>query len=374
MKLLKVYTRQELIDEALRFERENGRIPKREEIASTRGYPPIRQYYREFGSFTDALAATPFVSRKVIIYTRELLISEALRYEDMYKKVPSYSDMQNAEGFPPISAYLREFEKWKNVLNEVPFKNKKEIEKREVKNYTDQELTEFLLKREKELGRIPEGRDMDVKLGYPCVNVYKSRFGSWSGIKERVFYNKDWLKQYLIKVREKLGRIPRSRDMIEMKGFIPVTRFIKPFGSWDNAIEETFYTKECAQKELLNFEKEQGRIPTTADFQHAKGRIPYHRIENIFGSWRGGLYDVPFETTVDHSFFNHENMDERKWYILGYLIGDGNVHNGFITFTSTEKDKDNLYEMHKFMNIDTKMNVKEITGCQTSYTFAKYSP
>lgn len=246
------------------------------------------------------------------IYTRQELIDELLRFEDKYKKVPSYSDIQNNEDFPPVSAYLREFGIWKNVLNEVPFKNQDEVNKREVKVYSDQELIDFLLKREKELGRIPENKDMDVSLGYPCVDVYISRFGSWSRIKERVFYNKDWLKQYLIRVKDKLGRLPRSRDMIEDNGFIPITRFVSVFGSWNNAIEEIFYTKEYADKELLNFEKEHGHVPTTADFQHAKGQIPYHRIEKIYGSWSKAKYNTQFESTIDHSFFSPENMNLRK--------------------------------------------------------------
>ncbi len=310
------------------------------------------------------------------IYTRQELIDELLRFEDKYKKVPSYNDIQNDEDFPPVSAYLREFGKWKNALNEVPFKNQDEVKKREVKVYSDQELIDFLLKREKELGRIPEQDDMDVNLGYPCVDVYASRFGSWSGIKERVFYNKDWLKQYLIGVKDKLGRIPRSRDMIEDNGLIPVTRFVSVFSSWNNAIEETFYTKEYADKELLNFEKEHGRVPTTADFQNVKGKIPYHRIEKIYGSWSEAKYNTQFESTIDHSFFSPENMNSWKWYIIGRIIGDGCVSdNGCLIIRTAEIDKENLIEMHKYMKIDTKINVSEKgKGHQLSYSISKFSP
>jgi hypothetical protein len=216
---------------------------------------------------------------------------------------------------------------------------------------------------------------MDVNLGYPCVDVYRSRFGSWSRIKERVFYNKDWLKQYLIDVKDKLGRIPRSRDMIEDNGYIPVTRFVSVFGSWDNAIEETFYTKEYADKELLNFEKEHGRVPIITDFQHAKGQIPYHRIEKIYGSWREAQYNTQFESTIDHSFFSLEKMDLWKWYIVGYIIGDGCVSDaGQIIITSTEKDSDNLFDMYHYMKIDSKMYIKDIQECQTRYSIAKFSP
>src|SRR5665647_907172 len=103
---LKIYTRQELIDELLRFESENGRIPKREDIASTRGYPPIKQYYREFGSFKNSLVSTPFVTKQIINYTRDILISKALLYEELHGKVPSYNDIHTTPDYPPIKQYL----------------------------------------------------------------------------------------------------------------------------------------------------------------------------------------------------------------------------------------------------------------------------
>ena len=372
---LKIYTRQELIDELLRFESENGRIPKREDIASTRGYPPIKQYYREFGSFKNALVSTPFVTKQIINYTRDILISKALLYEELHGKVPSYNDIHTNPDYPPIKQYIKEFGSWKNATIEIPFVNKEEVARREVKIYTDQELKDFLLKRYDELGKIPEGDDMDTNLGYPCVHVYYARFGSFSGIKEEVFYNKEWLKKYLLGVKEKLGRLPRARDMVESKGFIPVTRFEKPFGSWNNAVNETFYTEEYVQKEFKKFEEKYGRLPTTTDFQHAKGQIPYHRIEKIHGSWSGALYNTPFETTIDHSFFSPENMNLRKWYIVGYIIGDGCISDsGQLNITSTEKDKDNLYNIYNYMKIDTKMDVKDIKGCQTRYSILKFSP
>jgi len=240
MEMPKIYTRQELIDELLRYERKNGRIPTRDDIASTRGYPPIRQYYREFKGFKNALMATSFVTKQIIDYTRDILIKEALRYEEEFQKIPSYSGMQNAEGYPPTSAYLIEFGLWKNVLNEVPFKNQEEVKRREIKVYSDQELKDFLLKRYDEIGRIPEADDLVVSLGYPCADVYRTRYGLWSSIKEEVFYNKEWLTQYLLQVKEKLGRLPRCRDIKEYKGFVPVTIIERVFGSWNNAMNEIF--------------------------------------------------------------------------------------------------------------------------------------
>jgi hypothetical protein len=59
-------------------------------------------------------------------YTRQELISEALRFEEEFNELPSYISMQQAKGYPPISAYIKEFRLWSNLLDEAPFKNKKE--------------------------------------------------------------------------------------------------------------------------------------------------------------------------------------------------------------------------------------------------------
>jgi hypothetical protein len=60
-------------------------------------------------------------------YTRQELIREALRFEEEFNKIPSYTSMKQAAGYPPISAYIKEFRLWSNLLDEAPFKNKKVI-------------------------------------------------------------------------------------------------------------------------------------------------------------------------------------------------------------------------------------------------------
>jgi hypothetical protein len=55
MVISKIYTRQELIDEALRFQRENGRIPIKDDMMVFRGYPSFELYKKEFGSWSNLL-------------------------------------------------------------------------------------------------------------------------------------------------------------------------------------------------------------------------------------------------------------------------------------------------------------------------------
>lgn len=75
-------------------------------------------------------------------------------------------------------------------------------------------------------------------------------------------------------------------------------------------------------------------------------------------------------------------MNLRKWYIVGYIIGDGTINSRpdrpqpALSITTTEKDKDNLYDMHRYMEIDTPINFKpepKHPQWQSSYSIIKSS-
>src|SRR5665647_1042714 len=102
MELKKRYTRQKLIDEALRFERENGRIPRKDEMMIYNGYPPIRQYLKIFGSWSNLLEVTPFKTKYEATYNREFLSSELKRLQKDCGKIPSLNDLKVFKGYPSL--------------------------------------------------------------------------------------------------------------------------------------------------------------------------------------------------------------------------------------------------------------------------------
>ena len=58
---------------------------------------------------------------------------------------------------------------------------------------------------------------------------------------------------------------------------------------------------------------------------------------------------------MDQDFFKPENMNLRKWYIIGYIIADGWVNKNYIRITTVEKDKDNLYAMNDYIEKENNM-------------------
>ena len=176
-----------------------------------------------------------------------------------------------------------------------------------------------------------------------------------------------------MRYKEENNRIPRQRDMLKCNGYPSWGRYYEDFGSWNNALNEVFYNKEYLIKELLRFEEENGRIPIPQEMKQEDGYIARSRYEEIFGSWANALKETPFKTRIDEYFFSPENMNVRKWYIVGYIIGDGCVSDNRLSIRTT--DRDNLYDMHQYMNLDTDVYIQQeedyptIVPDSTNYTF-----
>lgn len=58
------------------------------------------------------------------------------------------------------------------------------------------------------------------------------------------------------------------------------------------------------------------------------------------------INDIHFEGRIDPHFFSPENMNLWKWYIIGYIIADGNIYFNSLSINTHEIDKDNLYAMY----------------------------
>lgn len=121
--------------------------------------------------------------------------------------------------------------------------------------------------------------------------------------------------------------------------------------------------REYLISELLRRGKELGKMPCVEDMRAKYGYPAAHRYIKEFGSWinaKNISYNI---TATDPYFFSPENMNPRKWYIVGYIITDGNIndngHANRLSITTTEKDKDNLYDLHKYMGLNTFVHVYE---------------
>ena len=175
---------------------------------------------------------------------------------------------------------------------------------------------------------------------------------------------RDFLISELRRFQEENGRLPFQKDMCAFDGYPSAYRYYKEFGSWNNAIKEILMPeRDFLIAELRRFQEENGRLPLQKDMCEFDGYPSFHRYYKEFGSWKNAINEVFYnpEDLIDESFFSPENLNLKKLYIMGYIMGDGNVHDcdNQITIKTTEKDKDNFYDMYQYMNLDTKPYVSK---------------
>lgn len=117
------------------------------------------------------------------------------------------------------------------------------------KTYTRQQLIDKLRQWTKENGRIPLQIDFTNNPKYPNAHKYRDEFGTWnnalieSGIGIRQGYTHKYTRQELIDILQQWikenGRIPTSTDFNDDPNLSAINTYIREFGSWNKALIET---------------------------------------------------------------------------------------------------------------------------------------
>lgn len=221
--------------------------------------------------------------------------------------------MNKKNGYPSIWVFKKVFRSWKNALLAIPFKDKEELNYRlklgmQGKNpkYTRQYLIDELLRYEEEEGRIPNGKDINLKNGYPPRRAYINEFGSFSNA---------------LKATPFKGKIEYSHQVRDINK-----------------------SKEFLISEILRYYNTYLVVPQSCDMKSGNGFPSIKDYYETFGSWENALIGAGLLHKVDDNFFAIECMNLRKWYILGYIVGDGNVCNNYLNIAST--DKENFYDIY----------------------------
>lgn len=303
---------------------------------------------------------------------REYLIAELLRYKKESNRVPRQRDMLECNGYPSWGRYREEFGSWNNAIDKV-FLNRED-------NVTEKEfLIAQLLRFFKENNRTPTARDMKEYNGYPSYNRYCREFVSWEHVIDEVFSDdetekvakKEFLIAEVLRFRDENNRIPVQLDMQVSNGYPSLWQYVTKFRLWNNVLNEAFYNKEYLIREFLRFEDENGRIPRPHEMKEEDGYISRSRYQEVFGSWAEAIRQTPFKTRIDEYFFSPENMNPKKWYIVAYIIGDGCVSDGELSIPTSEKDKENLYAIHSYLNLNTTVYVRQGDDSQNIYVISK---
>ena len=126
-------------------------------------------------------------TRPVPIYTKEHLINELIRFENIEGRSPVYRDFNNNPEFPNCATYQRIFGSWNKALKLAglelchSYNSQVELKRFGKESYTDEELLGELIRFEKEHGRSPTQADFNNNPEFPSFVTYKRRFVSWIG-------------------------------------------------------------------------------------------------------------------------------------------------------------------------------------------------
>ncbi|MCT6515373.1 hypothetical protein N0B30_22350 (plasmid) [Bacillus subtilis] len=275
---IKTYTEKELIEALQQKAKELGRTPKGKEVSQ------YKSILKHFGSFNAGLEAAGLASNT----TRKRTYTESDLIEILQQKAKEL-------GRPPKT---REVKQWATIIKHFGSFNKGlkaaglTPNKMKIKTYTEKELIEALQQKAKELGRLPQGREIKQWA------TIRKRFGSFhkgleaAGLIPNNTRKKPYTKESLIEIlRQKakeLGRPPKTRE-VKQAGSI-----IKHFGSFSKGLEAAGLSsnrktpdKSYTEKELIAIiqqkTRELGRPPRSTELKQTSTIIRY------FGSFNAGL-------------------------------------------------------------------------------------
>jgi 3-polyprenyl-4-hydroxybenzoate decarboxylase len=110
--------------------------------------------------------------------------------------------------------------------------------------YSDKELIKILKKFNRQNGRLPLSKDMKRINGYPSIEVYMNRFGSWNkallaaglDLNNAIYSDKELIK--LLRKAAKVLRKPYiATHLKKLKNYPSPKTFRKRFGNWDKALK-----------------------------------------------------------------------------------------------------------------------------------------
>lgn len=116
----KKYTDKELLDYLKQFYDESGRIPIASDFLNNPEYPHRNTYIKRFESWNNALEMTELnLEKRFEKYTDEELLNELKRFEKEEGKIPTREDFRTYGEYPHYQTYNKRFGGWNNALKLV---------------------------------------------------------------------------------------------------------------------------------------------------------------------------------------------------------------------------------------------------------------
>ena len=238
-------------------------------------------------------------------YTEKGLIDFLVELSKELGKTPSIKNLMKSKGFPSYVVYYNRFGSWNNALKKAGL-----IINSEHKDYSDEELLEFMLQFYKKNGRSPKSDDFILnKEGFPSPKPYYKRFGSWNNalkkagldINIRKDYTNEELLDMLRKKAKELGRSPSGDEVNDDVNMPNRSTYDKHFGSMNNALklvglEVRYQFRSWTKGELLQKLREKfnedGVCPTQRDIDKDSSMPAKGNYRKYFGTFNNAVREA----------------------------------------------------------------------------------
>ena len=297
-----------LIFELQRFVLENGRNPEIIELYKIFGCCGFINFLKYFDCISDVLID---IELKIDIdYTRKRCLLLQLRiFADIYKKNPCKNDINNNPYFIKHNitsySYTNNFGSLHNALIYAGLKIDLEYQKILDEQFLISELQRFV----SENNRNPRQIDMFKKNGYPSMNRYLKYFGSWNnalmeaGLEiEKKLTDKEFLISELRRFVLENGRNPTIFDMTSKNGYPYSFAYIKQFGSWSNALitSKIKMNKNLIDKEFLISELQRFKLENGRNPRSSDMQIKNsYPNYNIYQKYFGSWFNAIVEAEIN---------------------------------------------------------------------------
>ena len=305
--------REELIDEIQRLAEEFGGPPTVAEMREHGDYG-VSTCSDEFGAWNEALKTAGVGTNKEKDIPESDLLAELHRLNENIEGGVIASHMRRMGEFS-VGTYKRKFGSWNDALREAGL---------ELSNRSDIPKSELLAELERlneELGRTPTVEDMWEEGRFGSA-TYETAFGSWNdaireadlGVNVRSDIPKKELLGEIQSLSDELGKTPEGREM-DKHGQFDSTTYRSRFGSWNNALKQIGFDPllrtDIPESELIeeiHTLADTLNRPPTRDEMEYQGEFSSSTYPHRFGTWTDALIEAGYEP---HKALNPDYLDHR---------------------------------------------------------------
>jgi len=305
--------REELINEIQRLAEEFGGPPTVAEMREHGDYG-VSTCSDEFGAWNEALKTAGVGTNKEKDIPESDLLAELHRLNENIEGGVIASHMRRMGEFS-VGTYKRKFGSWNDALREAGL---------ELSNRSDIPKSELLAELERlneKLGRTPTVEDMWEEGRFGSA-TYETAFGSWNdaireadlGVNVRSDIPKKELLGEIQSLSDELGKTPEGREM-DKHGQFDSTTYRSRFGSWNNALKQIGFDPllrtDIPESELIeeihSLADTLNRPPTRDEMEH-QGEFSSSIYPRRFGTWTDALIEAGYEP---HRALNPDYLDHR---------------------------------------------------------------